>query len=175
MPIAVFSAMRARLTAFCARMRSTRALATSTSARVTSDFGRVPTSKKPLALRRFSSARSWAWALTTTSRLANRRLKYCSFTASTMRSFCSSTSSRNTPALDFADCVNAHVLPKSQRSWERVIRPLPTVRRVCGDAFGMGGGLMIRVSAFWWVPSAAALSWGSMGDSAWFTRWSAAT
>ena len=55
MPMAVLSAMRARLTAFCARIRLTRALATSTSARVTSKRGRVPTSKKPLALRRFRS------------------------------------------------------------------------------------------------------------------------
>ena len=74
MPIPVLSAMRERLTKFCARMRLTRALATSTSARVTSNRGRVPTSKKPLALRRFRSARSRAWALTTTRRLESSRL-----------------------------------------------------------------------------------------------------
>src|SRR3989338_3335788 len=121
MPMAVLSAMRARLTAFCDRMRSTRALATSTSARVTSNLGRVPTSKKPRALRRFSAARSTAWALTTTRRAAKSWLKYASFTASAIRSFCSSTSWREDSAPALAASVAAHVLPKSQRSWEAVM------------------------------------------------------
>ncbi len=60
MPIAVLSATRARRPAFWARMRSTCAFARSTPTRVTSNFGHVPTSKNPLALRRLSWARSTA-------------------------------------------------------------------------------------------------------------------
>jgi hypothetical protein len=66
----VLRATRATRSALSARMLSTRALATSTSARTTSDFGRVPTSKKPRTDLRFRSARSSAWRCTLMSRWA---------------------------------------------------------------------------------------------------------
>ena len=71
---------RASRRAFRARMRSSWALATSTSARATSDFGRVPTSKKPRAERRFSSARSSACSCTRIKRWLKRVFVYASFT-----------------------------------------------------------------------------------------------
>ena len=73
--IPVLSAMRERLTR-SAPMRLTRALATSTSARVTSNRGRVPPRR---TLRAQFIGRSTAWALT---RPAGSRAAGCSTTAS---------------------------------------------------------------------------------------------
>src|SRR2546425_10120224 len=91
------------------------ALATSTSARATSDFGRVPTSKKPRADRRFSSARSTACWLTWMRRTAQLMLVYDSFTVCVTSWRCSSVSSRATSASLRAASVDAKFFPKSKR------------------------------------------------------------
>ena len=75
MPMRVFRVVREMTTALRAPIRLTWAVATSTSARVTEDLGCVPTSKKPLALRRLTRARSRAAWLTSTSRSLRIRLK----------------------------------------------------------------------------------------------------
>ena len=116
--IAVLRATSAVRSAFFALMRSSLAFATSTSARATSDFGRVPTSKKPLADRRFRSARSSACSVTLMRRWAKSVLVYASFTASAMSWRWSSMFSTATSASFRAASVAARVLPKSKRSCE---------------------------------------------------------
>ena len=113
--MAVASATRARRSALRARIRSTLALATSTSARATSDFGRVPTSKKPRAERRFSSARSTACWFTWIRRTAKLMLVNDSFTVCVTSWRCSSVSSRAKSASLRAASVDAKFFPKSNR------------------------------------------------------------
>ena len=99
-------------------MRSTLAFATSTSARATSDFGRVPTSKKPRAERRFSSARSTACWFTWIRRTAKLMLVNDSFTVCVTSWRCSSVSSRAKSASLRAASVDAKFFPKSNRICE---------------------------------------------------------
>ena len=120
MPMSVLRVVREITTALRAPIRLTCAVATSTSARVTADLGWVPTSKKPLALRRFTRARSRAAWFTSTSRSLRMRLKYPVLTRRTLSSFWISTSSAEDLAPAFAAAVAARVFPKSQRSWEAV-------------------------------------------------------
>ena len=114
--MAVLRATIALRRAFFARMRSSLALATSTSARATSDFGRVPTSKKPFAERRFSSARSWACSCTRIKRWLKRVFVYASFTVAEISCRCNSTFSTSTSASFRRPSVSARFFPKSKRS-----------------------------------------------------------
>src|SRR5262249_1653803 len=179
--IAMLSATIAWRRAFRARIRSTRALATSTSARATSDLGRVPTSKKPLADRRFSSARSTACSCTRIKRWLNSVFVYASFTVSEISWRCSSTSSTATSASLRAASVAASVLPKSKRSWENC---------TCARKLSLSD-LLLRVKRWglldWLltllpvdvVPAVqfslrlaltSPLIWGRSGDRDWLTR-----
>ncbi len=114
--IAVLSETRAILSALRALIRSTFALATSTSARTAVDSGWVPTSTKPFADARLSSARSSACSCTRINRWASRMLVYASFTVSAISWRWSSTPSADTSASFRATCVVASVLPKSKSS-----------------------------------------------------------
>ena len=112
-PRALARLVSVKRTRFLARITSTRAFATSTSARVTSDFGLVPTSKKPRALRRLSSDRASAASATPTSRRAWRRSKYDWRTFWTTRSRTRSSSPDATRLPACASSTSADVFPKS--------------------------------------------------------------
>jgi hypothetical protein len=114
----VLSATRAVRSALRALIRSTFALATSTSARTAVDKGWVPTSKKPFADARLSSARSTACSCTRIRRWASRMFVYASFTVSAITCRWTSTPSADTSASFRATCVAASVLPKSKSSCE---------------------------------------------------------